>query len=109
MISEAEVERALDYMRNHSSDYAKAKAERIYLEQYRKTKKAVLVQQARGTVQERESFAYGHPDYVELLEGLKVAVENEEKFRWMIESARVKVEVWRTQQANSRRIDRAHQ
>jgi len=109
MITEAEVERALDYMRNHSGDYAKAKAERIYLEQYRKTKKAVLVQQARGTVQERESFAYGHPDYVELLEGLKIAVENEEKFRWMIESARVKVEVWRTQQANSRRIDRAHQ
>ena len=50
--------------------------------------------------QERE--AYAHPEYTQLLEGLRDAVEQEEKLRWDLIAAQARVEIWRTQQANLR-------
>jgi hypothetical protein len=50
--------------------------------------------------QERE--AYAHPEMVELLMGLKAAVEIEEKLKWDITAAELRVEIWRTEQANNR-------
>jgi hypothetical protein len=44
-----------------------------------------------------------------VLEGLRVAVEEEERLRWLMVSANLKVDVWRTQESSNRRIDRAHQ
>lgn len=108
MIQDKDAEKAADFIRDHAPLLAKAKAERIYLEQYRKTKKATLVQKASGTIQERDSFAYAHPDYEELLTGLKDAVEDEERLKWMMVAAQAKIEIWRTQQANNRNIDRTH-
>jgi hypothetical protein len=50
--------------------------------------------------QERE--AYAHADYMALLDGLRVAVEQEESLRWLIVGAQAKIEVWRTIEANRR-------
>ena len=50
--------------------------------------------------QERE--AYAHPEMVELLKGLQAAVEIEEKLKWDITAAEMRVEIWRTEQANNR-------
>jgi hypothetical protein len=108
MINEINIEKALDFIRDNSDNLAKAKAERVYLEQFRKSKKAILVSQVKGTIQERESYAYSHPDYIELLEGLKASIEIEESLKWKMIAAQAKVEVWRSQQANNRAIDRAH-
>ena len=103
MISDDDAEKCLTWIWNNAEKFAQARANRIYLEEYRKTQKAILVQKCGGTVQERESFAYGHPDYIKLLEGLKVAVEEEEKLRWQLVAAEAKIETWRTQSANARR------
>lgn len=108
MINEKEVEKALDFIRDYASNLAEAKANRVYLEQFRKSKKAMLVQEVKGTIQERDAYAYSHNDYQLVLDGLKVAVEEEEKLRWMMVAAQAKVEVYRTQQANNRMIDRVH-
>lgn len=102
MIQENQVEAALDYIRDNASKYADAKANRIYLEQFRKSKKAILIQETQGTVQDRESYAYSHPEYQELLEGLKQAVAEEEKLKWMLIAAQTKIDVWRTQEASKR-------
>ena len=84
--------------------YAHAKASRVYLEQYRKSKKAMLIQEApKGTMLEKESFAYAHPDYLELLEGLKEAVELEQAYYFELKAAELRVETWRTTQANMRK------
>ena len=110
MISEEHIEKALAFMRDNAADLAKAKAERIYLEQFRKSQKALLYSKSpQGTIPEREAWAYSQPEYLEVLEGLKVAVENEERLKWMMTAAELKVEVWRTQSANSRRVDGVHQ
>lgn len=100
------IEKTLTYIRDHSAKYAKAKSERVFLEQFRKSKKCILVNEAersgRKTGQEREAYAYSHPEYIELLEGLKVAVEEEERLKHMILAAKLRVEVWRTEEANNR-------
>ncbi len=98
--------KALDFIRDNAPLYAKAKSERVYLEEFRKSKKALLMRDAEiaghksAVSQERE--AYAHPDYMALLEALKLAVEEEEKFRWMFVGAQAKIEVWRTIEANRR-------
>lgn len=104
--AELNVFRCLDFIRDHAPAYAKAKAERIYLEEFRKTKKALCMKAAEcgGTTtaaaQERE--AYADPEYQALLEALKAAVEEEERLRWLIVGAQAKIEVWRTIEANRR-------
>jgi hypothetical protein len=88
--------------------YAKARAERVYLEEFRKSKKALLMQQHSDKpigAQERE--AYAHPEYIGLLAALRVAVEAEENARWMLIAAQTRVEVWRSQEASNRATDRA--
>ena len=103
-----DIEKALEFMRDNSKPLAEAKAQRVYLEQFRKSKKAILVQEVKGTIQERDAYAYAHPEYLALLEGLREAVEEEEKLRWLMVAAQAKVEVWRSQQANNRMTDRSH-
>ncbi len=104
--TEINIFRCLDYIRDHAAAYAKAKAERIYLEEYRKTKKAICMVAAEGrgyqtsAAQERE--AYADPDYIAILDGLKAAVEEEERLRWLIVGAQAKIEAWRTIEANRR-------
>jgi len=86
--------------------HAKAKAERIYIEQFRKSKKAILMGEAGAkgikTASEREQYAYSHNDYIALLTGLKAAIEIEEKCRWTLEHLKIEFEMWRTIQANER-------
>ena len=109
MITEHDVEKALGHMRAEAANLGKAKADRVYLDQFRKSKKALLFNECEdGTIAAKENFAYAHPEYLEVLEGLKVAVEAEETLRWKMVAAEAYVEVWRTQQADNRAIDSSH-
>ena len=97
------VEKALNYIRDKAGELAKAKADRVYLTEFRKSKKAILFNEAPdGTVQSKENYAYSHADYLQLLDGLKVAVELEEKLKFEMKAAELKFERWRTEQANQR-------
>jgi len=101
-------QKAVDYIRDNAVHFAKAKAQRVYLEEFRKSKKALLIQQAPpGTVADREAYAYAHAEYIELLQALKAAVEEEETLRWGMVAAQARVEVYRTQEASNRAMDRA--
>ena len=98
--------KAIDFILENAAKFAKAKSERIYLEEFRKTKKALLMKDAMqmgyqsAVAQERE--AYAHPEYQELLRGLAVAIEQEEFLRFMLKAAEMRAEVWRTESANER-------
>jgi hypothetical protein len=103
MSEERDPHKAVDYILKHASLFAKAKAERTYIEHFRKSLKGILMKRSMETAigaQERE--AYAHPEMVELLMGLKAAVEIEEKLKWDITAAELRVEIWRTEQANNR-------
>lgn len=108
MITDQEAEKACSFIRDNAKNYAKAKAERIYLEQFRKSKKALLVADSSGTVLERESYAYAHTEYQNLLKAWSEAVETEETYRWQLVAAQAKIEMWKTEQYNNRMIDHTH-
>ena len=100
--------KAVDYIIKHAPAFAKAKSERVYLEEFRKSKKAILMAQSGAeAANAREQYAYAHDEYLSLLDGLRAAVETEEKLRWDLIAAQARVEVWRTEQANNRNQDRA--
>lgn len=103
-------DKAVDYILANAGKFAAAKAQRVYLEEFRKSKKALLMSQSQAkTIGEREQYAYSHEDYLGLLGGLKAAVEIEEKLKWDLEAARLRVEIWRTKSANNRSVDRTTQ
>lgn len=88
--------------------YAKAKAARIYLEEFRKSKKALLMKtspEKSAVMQERD--AYADPEYIGLLAALQVAVDEEETMRWRMVASEAAIEIWRTQCANDRMMDKA--
>lgn len=104
-----QAEHWLTDIRKLVTDYAKAKADRVYLEHFRKSKKAMLMAEAEAKDPDRyksaasqEVYAYRHDEYVELLEGLKTATEVEEYRRWQLKTREMKFEEWRTEQANQR-------
>ena len=101
---------AVDFIIKNAKEYAQAKAEVTYLEQFRQSKKAMLFNNSIGkTIADKENYAYSHPDYLELLDGLKVAVEKAEMLRWQLIAAQERVNIWRSQEASNRNIDRSTQ
>lgn len=99
--------KAVDYIIQNAPKFAHARAKRVYLEEFRKSKKALLMKdspESSAVAQERD--AYAHPEYMELLQGLRAAVEDEETLRWHLVAAQARVEIWRTQEASNRAQER---
>jgi hypothetical protein len=101
-MTEDEAMRCIDYIRDNAPKFAEAKAQTTYLENFLKSKKAMLMSEEIGTLGNKEANAYAHPDYVEVLQGLKAAVAVEHEIKWRMEAAKLKFEFWKTQQFNTR-------
>lgn len=106
-MDDEKLEKAINFIRDKAADHAQAKANRIYLMLFRKSKKAILMANARvsgfesAVAQERE--AYADDEYIELLKGIQAAVEQEELLRYQIKAAELKIEIWRTKEATRRK------
>lgn len=103
MITDEQVEAALDWMRDNADAAAEARAHRIYLTEYRKSLKAMIMTEYNSEsigAQERE--AYSDKRYLDHLKGLKEAVARDEKMQWLMEVAKARLEAWRTMNANKR-------
>lgn len=103
-------QKALHAIAKMAPNFAHAKANRIYMEQFRKTIKATLMKKAEleghksAVNQERE--AYADPSYQQHLEALREAVQIEEELRWKLVAAEAAIEVWRSQESTNRMMDR---
>lgn len=97
-----EIEKALHYLKTIADQYGKAKAEAEYLREFRKTKKAMLMIEAEQdgikTVAAQESYAYAHDDYMELLDGLRVAIQESERLSMLVRAATIQIDIWKTNQ-----------
>ena len=103
MILDEEIERALEWLVKNATPAAQARANRVYVEEYRKVIKSRLMKASKeesAAAQERE--AYANPEYAKHLEAVRAAVEEDERFRWLTTAAEAKIEVWRSEQANAR-------
>lgn len=96
--------KALDFIRDNAVRYAQAKANVVYMTEYRKTMKATLMNEAyeAKTQSEKEAYAYAHPRYIEHLKALQEAVAEAEALRWLMVAAEAKIEVYRTLEATKR-------
>ena len=105
MIDSAEMGDALDAIEEFAPLYAKAKGERVHLDDYRKVQLALLYEQAIGkkTVADKENWAKAHIKYAEVLRAHADAVEKEAALYWKLKLAETQIEVWRTIQASRRR------
>ena len=105
--------KAVEFIIENASRYAQAKADRIYLDEFKRVKRALLMKAPMvagfdsAASQERE--AYAHPDYKKVLDGLATAIEKEETLRWHLMAAQMKTEIWRTESANDRMEGKATQ
>lgn len=105
MITDEEIERAVDFLRVNCEEAARLKAHRVYCDEYRKSLKALLMKEhagESGIVQERE--AYADKRYQEHLVNIRNAVFEDEKNRAQRGAAEIKIEAWRSQQASARAI-----
>ena len=98
------VENIYAEMAKLSAILAEATANRVYLSEFRKSKKALLMkasdQKLSAVAQERE--AYAHEEYQELLRGLQAATEHEVLARHKLKIIEMRFEAWRSKKATAR-------
>lgn len=102
----SDIERLLEEYRNKVGEYSKARARRTYIEEFKKSKLAILMRQADRdgfkSVNAQEREAQASDEYIELLKALEVAVEAEERLRYDMRRLEMEAEVWRTLRADER-------
>jgi hypothetical protein len=97
MISQRDIEKALDFLRDSAEAAAVNRSNRVYMEEFRKSLKAQLMSDnidMAVNAQERE--AYKNVEYITHLEAMKEAIYEDEKLRFLIEAAKIKISAWQT-------------
>jgi hypothetical protein len=109
MIANDAVETAVDWLRDNAKAAGRARANRDHLDNYSKVVKSrLMAERLSEPLGGQERYAYSHPEYEKHLDGLRVAIEEDEAMRWLMKAAEAKIEVWRTQQANLRAEGKAY-
>lgn len=102
-ISDDAVEKAFDRLRFGARKAAQAKANRLYMIEYRKVVKSICMAKNLGqplAAQERD--AYSDPEYIKHLDAMRAAIEADEQAHWEMVAAEATIEAWRTESANQR-------
>ena len=97
MITQRDIEKALDFLRDSAEAAAVNRSNRVYMEEFRKSLKAQLMSDnidMAVNAQERE--AYKNVEYITHLEAMKEAIYEDEKLRFLIEAAKIKISAWQT-------------
>ena len=109
-MTEIDINTAVDFIYTHGKKYAEAKAHLAYVEEFRKSKKAMLMKHAMSngvkTAASAEMEAYASLEYIEHLKAIEEATEQAEALRWALVAAQARVDVWRSLEASNRTMDR---
>lgn len=101
--------KALDWLADKARPAAQARANRVYIEEslsHTRAKMALECINAGDSAAAADIKARASDAYRTQLEGLRVAVEEDEFFRWHKTRFDAMVEIWRTLSANKRSIDK---
>jgi hypothetical protein len=104
VISDKDIEAAVQWLRKSSEECAQARANRLYLEQHLKTVLATEAAKHEGGVAAAEQKARQSPVYLQALEGWRVAVELDECNRFKREAAQARIAAWQTMSSNERAL-----
>jgi hypothetical protein len=104
---ERDIELLLQEYRDKGALFAKARAMRGYLDDFKKSKFALLMRDAEvqgyktAAAQEREAYA-SEVYHKTMLEAVRDAVEEEERLRFDMKADEMAFEAWRTMKADER-------
>jgi len=105
MISQRDIEKALDFLRDSADEAAQNRANRIYMEEFRKSLKAQLMSEnMEMAVNAQEREAYKNVQYITHLDAMKTAIYEDEKLRFLIEAAKIKITAWQTMERSNANI-----
>jgi len=102
MTEEIDPTKAIDFIARESKNYAQAYSDANHLERFLKTIKSQLMNEESGTLGAKEAYAYSHPKYIEMLDALKTAENQREHLKYMLDAAKLKIEVWRVMEYTKR-------
>ena len=103
VISIQSIDASVNWLRDNADAAAKARADREYLEQYTKVLKATIMRENPSlSLGAQEATAYADQRYLTHLEGLKAAIEQDEKLRWLRVAAEARISAWQSMNANER-------
>lgn len=97
MVTEAQADGAVNYLRDTAEDYGKACGRLAYLDGNLRRIKALEMLTAKGSLGEREAQAYASAAYKEALEQLEEATAQRETIRAMRDAAQARFEQWRSE------------
>tara|TARA_R110000803_G_scaffold45281_1_gene95461 strand:+ start:1048 stop:1383 length:336 start_codon:yes stop_codon:yes gene_type:complete len=97
----------LEELERVTVEYSEAAANRAYIMEFRKSKKAILMAEAESKnpnwpIAKQERYAYSHPEYLELIDGLKAAIQIDVMLKHRIQVINMRFEQWRSKQATLR-------
>lgn len=107
-----DLETRLTQLRQLAKDYGKWEGRRVFLHEFRKSKKAMMMKAAEcegyktAAAQERE--AYASEEYIQVITALQTATEEAQRLRWELSIAADGLRAWQTEQANKRAERRAY-
>jgi hypothetical protein len=98
---------AIEYIYKNAPKYGAAKGRIAELDAYRHSLKAIMMtKSSETTIGGQEKAAYASEEYQNLCKAIGEATEAAETLKWRLESARMKFEAYRTEQASNRNLER---
>jgi hypothetical protein len=98
---------AIEYIYKNAPKYGAAKGKVAELDAYRHSLKAIMMSKSsESTIGGQEKAAYASEEYQNLCKAIGEATEAAETLKWRLESARMKFEAYRTEQASNRNLER---
>jgi hypothetical protein len=98
---------AIDFIFKKAPAYAKAKGNLSQFEAFKHSLKAIEMSKSEATtIGGKEMDAYKSQAYQELCEAIGLATEEAELLKWQLTAAQMRVEIWRTESATNRNIEK---
>lgn len=95
---------AAEFIQTNAEKMAKAKAERVYVSEYKDSLKAILMKEINGdsSIAQQSREALADQRYLDVLKAMREAVVIEETLRWKFVAAQAKIEIWRSFESSRR-------
>lgn len=98
MISEEDVEKCLDYLRDSAQEYSQWRsAEKYYEQKLKRIESLKFMEEDKGAVETRRMAARASDDYGQCIEDFKEAKYHAEYLHAMREAATLKISAYQTQ------------
>lgn len=103
MITDEQMESALDWIRNNATRAAISRSNKESLEEYTAILEAELMEEIEGPEHAKKAYARSHEKFRTHWIAVNLVREEAYKFQYLMKAAENRINAWQTQSANNRR------